>query len=498
MEQDSSIEEFQPLQQHINHFPNEVLDHIFAFLALPDRKSVSLVCHRWNKVAFAPHYMRKIELRLISCDPAFDGGRFEALKQTERIYRNILAFHVHSLISPDLMKLLFEVLSFLGGNLESFYCLNHVGKRELRQILQLAPNLKQLIARVQEDETYTEPMPVMEHLVDFAALSQVLHKKGLEIESMFPKLSKMSTHFVKCTDYSRAVEAFQHFGPQLQSLEISADNNLLPLDQLRFPQLEAIHMSGKMCLSIDNYTLKSFFGQFNNLSEAFIDCAVQDNILEVITKTCSKLRVLHIAVDSLRGPGFASLGQLPNLKTLSIGGLLRQDMLKECPKPITTVLNLDIRIYKQTTSTEDFFLLQKVLPNIRDIRVHYVDCANPNMTLSKLIRSFPKLKRLEIQVQCRSQKVQRARALKALASVEELIINGIDVAINDIPESSQLKRLYIFYLNSSNDDGILRLVRRLPALRFLELGWCRGITEHGVHQIRREFPQCVVHLMANR
>uniref|UniRef100_A0A8D8AYY6 (northern house mosquito) hypothetical protein n=1 Tax=Culex pipiens TaxID=7175 RepID=A0A8D8AYY6_CULPI len=47
-----SLKSVPPEPLTIDDLPDEILDHIFSFLKLPDRKSASLVCHRWNNKSF--------------------------------------------------------------------------------------------------------------------------------------------------------------------------------------------------------------------------------------------------------------------------------------------------------------------------------------------------------------------------------------------------------------------------------------------------------------
>ncbi|XP_055603682.1 uncharacterized protein LOC129751921 [Uranotaenia lowii] len=438
---------------HINQFPNEILDQIFTFLNLVDRKSVSRVCLRWSKLAFAPHFMQGVVLR--------PNGRvanryFEkVIKQSERVYKNI-----------DGTELLFlDYLLYLGPNLESFRYRSR-NKDDLRKILRFSPNLKELRFDSCAYQIETEPMPVMKQLVNFTTMDTNLLM--LEIEQMFPKLSKMSVRIYDHNGNTRMCEALRHFGPQLDSLRIEVSkNSAASIYQMRFPQLEKIFLSGYVV----TINLKGFFSHLANLVEIYIGVPIFDGILEEITKTCKKLQVLSFDVSGLRGSGLASLEQLPQLKSLEIfGDSFNTNVLTQCSKPIDTVLNLDIkdlRLYREKDFISEF--LSKIFPNTTNfvLRCDY-SCK------SLMIPHFPKMQELTITSQF-----------------------YLDI-LNKLPGISTLKTLRILDTwNSPKQilaDVILSLLRRMPALRFVELNEDLRfrMSKDLVCLIRQEFPQCVI------
>ncbi|XP_055601226.1 F-box/LRR-repeat protein 7-like [Uranotaenia lowii] len=465
---------------HINQFPNEILDEIFAFLTLKDRKSVSLVCHRWNKLAFAPLYMREVLLNMVRYN--YKESDFEVLKKSERIYKNIRC-----------SKFSINHLLFLGPNLESVSCKDGLYKCQLRPILQCSPKLRELkVSLRQSDKIDNDTMPVMEQLTSLRLNANKWSIKGFEISEIFPKVTRMDICISCEGEYTTLLKVLPHFGPQLQCLQISGDFSLrgIPFNQMPFPQLESFILSDYSRESeteMEFDTFRNFFVQLTNLRSFDMIPPILDEYLQEITYNCKKLQELRINVNFLRDSAFASLAQLAHLKTLSIDGELHEDVLIQCSKPINTIRNLELRDLWGSLD-----LLPYVIPNAVNIILPiYAD------GLFELVSSFPNLKRLSISdVHGDFQ----TSDLEVFVSLEELILDiprDFYEIFDRLPGNPSLKRLRIFYSGNSKikktlDNDILRLLQRLPALRFLELDLGFRITEDGFRRIRQEFNQCVI------
>ncbi|XP_055603694.1 uncharacterized protein LOC129751926 [Uranotaenia lowii] len=439
---------------HINQFPNEIMEHIFGYLNLEERKYASLVCHRWNLLAFGPHLLSEVVLQLTR--PAL-----EELKQTNRSYRNINCRNLHFLTN---------YLPFLGPNLEGFQCKESIFRHQLREILKLAPNLKSLnIKAYYDNRVDSEPMPVMNKLVDLNIRGDLWFSEGFQTEEIFPNLSRMSVDFSTLVGNTRVYEVLKNFSFQLKYLSFDKyDKAPVAFDQSCFPHLNSIRMNA----APGELRLKSFFSQFvnSNLTNAHIDCALEDDILEAIAKICDKLEKLHVNVFLIRGPGFASLVQLANLKYLAICGPFHKDFTEQYIKPNNTVVNLEVTVCR---TAETYFIL---LPDIID----------------KVIRSFLKMKRLYFNKPCGMFCVDSPSALTALVNVEELIVNGIPNITNNLPGSSNLKRLHIYNSRPYQMLDILSLLERMPALRLLDFDCDLNSELSDVFHIRRKFPHCLV------
>ncbi|XP_065088826.1 uncharacterized protein LOC135710238 [Ochlerotatus camptorhynchus] len=396
---------------HITELPIEVLEHIFSYLRLADRKSVSLVCQLWNELIFSRRFMRNVALNIVM---DWEHSQISVLKRSTRLYRNVFAFFGPETCCEFDFTVIIEVLDLFGATLESFHCMTNFTIDQLWNVVTRAPNLRQLIVGVDAASLNLDlpDFPVLQHLSDMGSLINVLRIVKLAV----PNLKQLSANFIKPDDAHESLPFLRQVAPRLKNLELFSTEYFIPINELRFPEVEVLKLCGRICNASDG-VLKQFFLGFKCLTEVYLDFSVKGPVLDVITKDCPEIVKLHFKTYLLDSESFRLLERLKRLKTLSLAGSIDFRTTSEC-KPL---------------------------------------------------------------------------ALRHLDQLEELTLKCIHTPVAFMLSNKSLRRLKIKYFHNLTDADLYKLSQMYPNLKYLEVVWCRKITQSGIAKFQSQLTDCVVH-----
>lgn len=310
MDQSQSIQEESTINEIL---PSEMLEHVFGFLPLHDRKSVSLVCRTWCALAFSRRFMRYVTLRLVDWEN-FRASKYDVLRSSARRYRHIMAFFGPKECPEAQFELLLNLVDRFGRELDSLFCLTMFKANQLQQIVEKTPNVQQLVVGLSSVEGKSErTFPVLRRLKDLGSLNHMLQCPALDVPRFAPNLEQLTVNFTSSENIGQSIEALKKFGPQLKSLEMFASDYYFEVNELRFPKLKILKLSGKI-VDTSVTAQKNFFKQFTNLREVSFDCNIQDVVLDTLTRACPELKVLHMKSTELSEKSLCYLNRLKCLK----------------------------------------------------------------------------------------------------------------------------------------------------------------------------------------
>ncbi|XP_062549024.1 uncharacterized protein LOC134213729 [Armigeres subalbatus] len=467
----------------MNNLPLELLDRIFSYLPLSDRKSSSLVCRLWSEQVFSGRFLRNIELKLI-----MGWGESERLRKTARRYRNVFILAPFALESCEYnFGFIVKVLDELGADLESFHCVINFTEEQLWYLIIRAPNLKQLIvgmdSRTLSQQNYS--LPELRYLRSSGPLANVFQIKCPSSYS----LSTFCTNFTERSNVNNSIMLLRRLAPDLKSLQLYSKRYYIPIEELQFPNVEVLRLGGRICKTGDG-ALRTFFGGFKLLKDVNLGFNVKEHVLDMITNICPGIVKLHLENDVLKPGHFRSLERLKCLKTLSLIGSVDSRVVMEC-KPLESVncfclhmshLNCEMSI------VEDF---RQLLPNVIDMNVTLSQISSSLFATVFICVNFPHLKRLTI-----SNNIAGSYSLdefRHLDRLEELTLRFIPMPVMLEVSKKFLKRLRFECCSWLTDGYLSQLPEKYPNLKYLELEECRQVSPKGVEVIRSRLPNCVIH-----
>ncbi|KXJ71494.1 hypothetical protein RP20_CCG020393 [Aedes albopictus] len=477
----------------LNDLPVEILEQIFSYLPLSDRKAVSLVCQAWNEIVFSRRFMKSVALNVIM---DWEQSQVHYLRASTRRYRRVFIFLGPETCCEFDFTVIIEILDLFGNDLESFHCMSGFTEEQLWKVIIRAPNLQQLIVGVDaESLKHERSFPVLGRLQDLGSLVNVLQIRGLDM----PKLTQLSANFTTASDALGSIDLLRRLTPQLRNLELFSMEYYFSIDELRCPKVEVLKLAGQICAGSD-LAVRSFFGGFQCLKDVRLEFNVTDRILDVITQTCPRIENLHFKSDLLSSDTFQLLERLKSLKTLSIMGSIDFRIALEC-KPLVSVKRFRLQLVILDDGTRIFGGFKKMLPNVNDISVKLVTHVQPERALVHVCRSFPHIRRLTIAdatTRIRMLSCTTFQNLRNLYRLEELTLKSIHVPVAFMHRNKCLKRLKIKYFHWLTDGDLIMLADLYPNLKYLELSWCRKVSIRGVEEFRARLPDCVVHCIQSR
>ncbi|XP_062548766.1 uncharacterized protein LOC134213585 [Armigeres subalbatus] len=408
--------------------PVEVLEHIFSFLRLNDRKAASLVCHLWNELAFSRRFMGNVRLRL------FDYSRQGSyLRKSSRQYRN--------LITEELTESITCFWELYVERLESFESGQYLYEDQLWDLLKRAPKLRQLSAESVVKTKTLNPewsnlcFPAMNHLQEMRILSE----------------------FVPVT----VVAMLHSLAPQLKSLCLAREVCTHIID-LQFPLVEVLELVG---LYYKKQSIAKFLCGFKSLKEIYMKCSVLNSELDAITNTYPNITKLCLTTTNLNPNAFCFLERLKSLKTLSVLGKVDSRFILPC-KPLKSVKQFTIEELSPGHLACDMKSLKQLLPNVIDLKITRLQ--NDACVLSSLRQNFSHLKRLSLNDNTHHD--PESDLLENFKSLEELTL-GKRTPSTYLISNKCLTRLKLvqFWLTKRMLRDILEVY---PNLKYLELIDC--------------------------
>ncbi|XP_053695076.1 uncharacterized protein LOC128742669 [Sabethes cyaneus] len=407
---------------HINDLPSEMLLHIFAFLPhLKDRNPLSLVCRRWNDLAFNYNYLSHIRLKLL-----LDEDNVEKLHKISRYYRSV-SLHVQlsaSLDDEQIERILtrFEKPS---TSLEELVCIDSSASPDFLalKLLAICPSVR----KFQLDSDWNIPdaeLPVLENLDELI----VTGITRVNINRLAPNLRRLETW------------------SELDTLLMVIQK--LPLEHLRVDFAVIYVDIFQNCTEVTKLTSVDLFFS-----------PIDQKGLEQLCKFCpllSKLRLTVTKIASLR-----CLASLTHLKVLSLYNVNNALFAsKDACLPNVEIVEFTIRENLHFDSS-----MQRVFPNVRYLKFEYFYKGwDLTAATGKVCDGFPRLKTLEFSL-CRTKSY--LDQLEGMADLRELIVGKLpQLTGSSLPPMNAVQCLT---LKNTELEVTGEMVKNLPSLQFVNL-----------------------------
>nr|XP_029730117.1 uncharacterized protein LOC115267335 [Aedes albopictus] len=465
----------------INDLPEEVLEHIFSFLPLSDRKSASLVCTTWEKLAFSRRFLRKVVFQI--------GSQETLLHKSKRRYSNMsVIFDKHVVHNHFFYKHLFKLLELFATDVESLHCKGYVSTNRLCMMVNRLPKLQQWTVESEVMNWYRGPrFPVVTQLSAPGSLTN-----ELQIET--PNLTQLSIRFTNSANGWDPTAVLRQLAPQLKKVDLYSTVRSIPLEQLQFPKAEVLNIGGCLRVTDNDSDLRTFFAGFRILKEVRLESVVKEIAIDLIIKACPGIELFEFNVPRSDPIPFHLLERLKHLKTLGLGQVyeVSENSLK-C-NPLVNVKNLSLELSECGDSSIE--RLRHLLPNVIAIDVVTLkDDWTFERGLRHICRNFRGLQRLEVSDRpTRNRKLESSLlVLEHLDQLEELIFKDIHTRIVNIPPNPLLRRFVMNYPEQLSNGDLLELAKQYPNLRYLELGPNRQVTSEGIAAFKLQLVNCAVH-----
>ncbi|XP_062540209.1 uncharacterized protein LOC134208162 [Armigeres subalbatus] len=432
------------------NFPLELLDRIFAYLPLSDRKTASLVCRAWNELAFN-RYLSNVVLN-VTFDRQLVMRKYSSM--VLRQYRHVSFSHCN-------YDMLIDFLDMFGTYLETFHSRGCLIEEQLSKVITRTPNLRHIAVNL-TDSMRTDPgliFPAVDHL------------------------TQLSAHFDNCSGAAEWVKLLRQLAPQLTHLELTATNNVIPIEELRFPKVEVLKLGGHVCVTWDS-KLQKFFSSFKLLKDVKLEFNISQAVLDVLTGGNPGIEMLHFSYDVLYPDSLRLLSRLKQLRALSFFGSNDFRISPECP-PLPSVKRLCLEIYSLNSKTSVFRSFRQLLPNVIDMSVKMGALSRPECILEPVCSGFTLLERLTISSS--SLEIDSNvlfDALRHLDRLEDLTFRCTETTQEFMPPNKKLKRLKFESCHWLTDDCLPVLLEMCSSLKYLELKSCRGITSKAWEKIK--------------
>ncbi|KXJ71496.1 hypothetical protein RP20_CCG020396 [Aedes albopictus] len=469
----------------LKNLPLEVLEQIFSYLPLCDRKSVSLVCRSWNNIVFSRRFLKDVTLNL---DATWDRSKVYYLRTSTRRYRNLFVFVISDTCSPYNFEFIEEILKLFGQELESFQCNTKLSAIQLRNVIECVPNILELIVEVDATTlNHEQNFPAIRRLHRLESVNNVLQIRSLDM----PKLARLKAKFATSLDAMESMDVLRRITPQLRSLELVSKESFSSIDELRCPKVEVLKLSGEIFIGSD--AVRAFFGGFKCLKDVRLDIDVDDVMLGVIIRACPGIENLHFKNQYFESDTFQLLERLENLKTLSIDGSIDYRIKLKC-KPLVSVTRFCFQLDILEDEASVFNEFKQMLPNVVDLGITLFAPENLDSVLVHACQHFPGIRRLTIYDAALFMCTVTDAGYQILGSLdrlEELKVDSADVEVEFMQPMVRLKRLE-YRFHSIADQELMMLADLYPDLKYLGISWCANVTAQGVREFRARLPGCVV------
>ncbi|XP_053698460.1 uncharacterized protein LOC128745411 [Sabethes cyaneus] len=486
----------------IGDLPEEMLDKIFTYLSLEDRKAVSRVCLHWSRLALRRmNFQLAIDVRRNKLERTY----LRVLLASNRRYRHLWLYFGSRQDKSDLMLV---ILRRFADSLETLKIMSDstIALRLdfLSHVIEICRNLRTLHLQsvlFQHHDGSEITFGVLPKLDRLYLRSNLLEFDDVPIEKMTPNITSL---FVMISYVSpRPIEFLRHFSPRLKQLEIRflTDDHFNAFSRLGFPQLEQLSLSSADSL-LEGSRLTSYVEFFNDLShlvELTLQYEISTPVLGSVVKCCKNLQSLCLNTEELLDEHFALIGELKYLKALRL-------------------MSANIDIEKAE--------LVPVMPNLRLLTLEALAVVKSLEMNNFLRRSFPALVTLQLLRLCShmnsaSMNIFYSNLMSNLNTLERLVLsekeNELDMKL--LSCFAQLPRLHILQLhfrnlvhyNSQHDlssigsfrtlvldvrnvsDEILQnLLDHLPKLKQLEMPTAHLCSADGLLAIRKKHPECTI------
>ncbi|XP_055543221.1 uncharacterized protein LOC129728780 isoform X2 [Wyeomyia smithii] len=479
-----------------------MLDKVFTYLSLEDRKAVSRVCLYWSRLAFRRmNFQIAIDVRKNKSERTY----LRVLLGSNRRYRHLWFYFGNR---QDKSELMLAIMRTFADSLETLKIMSDstIALRldVLSHVAGICRNLKILHLQsvlFQYHDCSDTQFDALARLERLYLRSNLLEFSDVPIETMTPNITSL---FIIISYVSvRPIEFLRSFSSRLRQLEVRflTDDHFGAFSKLEFPQLEQLSLSSADSL-LEGNKLASYvelFHGLSNLVELTLQYEISITVLESVTKCCKKLRSLCLDTEELFDEHFVLIGELKCLEALRL-------------------MSAEIGI----ENAESF----PVLPGLRQLTLEGVS-VEMFFELNSFIRhSFPALASLQLVRVCRHMDTGKMAIfynclLCNLLSLERLLLsekeNELDmklfacfvqlprlhriqlhfrslVAYNSLHDFSSVCnfRTVVLDVRQIDEKNLQMMLNQLPMLKQLEIPAAHFCSTEGLQIIRQKHPDCII------
>lgn len=304
-------------QLHINSLPDGILQEVFCYLSLTDRKTAALVCSLWEQEAFSAGLLANVRLCMTNtCGEAF----LEVLRNSWRPYRNVVVCDMR-LCGTVLCEFVMALLDIFGTTIEEFIMKNACTAAQVKGFAERMPNLRKMVIFVRESEKLSvEPLefPVLRRLHEVSVWIKRDHgvkSCQLDMLRMAPNVQQLRIQY-RFHD-EKMFDLLERCANQLRSLHLFAYCYPFPIHTLRFENLIVLKLQGVPQLR-NFHRLSHMLRGMRKLKAIHLDYRISTTTLAVVCNSCPKLETLDIRADGLEAGSFDYLSDTPHLQVIIV------------------------------------------------------------------------------------------------------------------------------------------------------------------------------------
>ncbi|XP_029714321.1 uncharacterized protein LOC109397722 [Aedes albopictus] len=508
---------------HINDLPDEMIQAITKYLPIGDRKNLSMVSSLWNGHAFSDANMDYVRLRIKGS--AHEHRHRPSLYRSERRYRHLVYSSRNPLNEIDFDMTMYTLM-VLGSEIQSFVLLNRCTLGQLKELVDLLPNLQMLSLNVVSVGNSLVEFPAMQQLRELRMNNNTLLEAWLTSSLANSNIRKL---YVNLTGRREGEDQFLNFiaqhQKQLEWFGLLAPEHLkISYNKLNLRQLHTLDLSEAQC-ERDEEELITFFKNLPILQVAMLHFDVTTAVLKVICNHCACLYKLRFKVDALGSECFRFLRRLIHLRDLIIDGEIRHDMIEACP-PLNGVKFLSLT-KNPLSFGATMGQLTRLFPRLRILKVDLTqELEMSNQFISGIGQHFSQITCLfiESEVSCNDLTTSTMTHfveplifshLRRLTNLQELTLSCVRFVARYCPPSKDnclfvnfqkmcngdwneqprenLRRLKLKNCHWVTGNTLKYVLTVFTSIQYLEVSKCRMITPEDIDEFRTVLPKCIVY-----
>ncbi|XP_062715849.1 uncharacterized protein LOC134291738 [Aedes albopictus] len=460
--------------QNINNLPDGILQEIFSYLHVEDRKTAALVCRLWEKEAFSARLLANVLLRIFHTNCPI---KLKVLQNSTRKYRNVRICDNHR--CEDTFEFIVAVLDKFGTTIEGFTINGPHTTAQLKVFANMIPYLKRLKIFVMFSGTRQNELPVlgMLHEMHVTFSSQ----EDLDVLRIAPNVQRLS--LINYGHNIRVYEVLELRANQLRSLDLYI-SDLYSIDKLRFEKLEVLKLRLLLSNEFESHRLHNLFKGLRELKAAHLGFSISESTLAVLCSSCPKLNTLEIRAKNLTVDSFKYLNKLKNLQVFMVKDLDMRLLAQSDPVNAIKALHFDADYVENVEFVDKLY---KVFPNVSSMEITNIHTEGFT-TFRHICRKFIQLTKLTIIGEPLIEAIEKYNPLDNLGNVEELRFvetSTFGTAISP----NRVKRLILDVLQKNK---YLCINRYFPHLKHLEVRRRWKLSPEDIAMVHRKFPNCVV------
>lgn len=475
-------------QQELPDLPSDVLLLIFDQLNFRSRLAASLVCHRWNRLAFTAKFMKKLRITLDIRNLDSLNGVRTCLQMSDRTYRNV-RFVFQGCRQQNLesvLQVLRPMQALVGLEMVFyFYCFREKLNIILTEVLSACPSLTTACFEIRGrlmSWGWTGEIPSIcsssvvialdEEPSIFPSLTSLSIKRGPDVFKFNTRFYEVQLspsyltfhappqpetvpnlrHLTMTCETPDQLSLFSSLSEQLETISVVSfdphGSSIEPFLRINLPQAKYLklgHISLPHFSALSEFIRKLRLIEILQLEEVLVDTEV----IDVVIENCSELQQLGLHLESLNAGCLKRIDRLTKLKRLILDG--RKPIKNEVYKDyfigsvgqLVGLQSLSLQCFG--FSSNEFVLnLARLMCNLTELRLH--ECRAKNNIIGPIFDHFQELTQLEF----------------------------IKVTHGGAPPIWPPKLASVRLINCSwiTSDHLTKLIRRCPKLKHLNIYGC--------------------------